>query len=166
MSPSSRELPASDLGHAAIDVELCARDIARLVRREERNSFGDLVWISQPAERNIILHLFLHYCEGSALLETFHDRSIDVARAEDVHADATVSQVIRPGPSKGTNRRLGGAVHTHGGKTLDIGNRSIQDDCPTVLHQREAFLDGEEQTLDVRVEVKVEKFLLHGAKGR
>src|ERR1700747_3811180 len=145
MSPSSREPPASDLGHTAIDVELCARDIAGLVRREERNSFSDLVWISQPAERNIILHLFLHYCEGSALLETFHDRSIDVARAEDVNADATVSQVIRPGPSKGTNGRLGGAVHTHGGKTLDIGNRSIQGDFPHVLYQGGALLGGGEK---------------------
>jgi hypothetical protein len=40
------------LGYAAIDVKLSPRDIAGLVGREERNSFSDLVGISQPAERN------------------------------------------------------------------------------------------------------------------
>ena len=43
-----------DLGDAAIDVKLDSRDVTRFIRCKEGNSFGDLIRISQSAERNVV----------------------------------------------------------------------------------------------------------------
>src|SRR5260370_41660364 len=126
--------------------------------------YWDLIRVDEPDKGKIVLHLFVHLCERFALLEAFHDRSVDMARAEDVHADTTVPQIICPGPGEGANGRLRSAVHAHGGKTFDIGNRSSQDDRPPGLHQREAFLHREEESFHVCVEVNIKKSLIHSAE--
>src|SRR6266849_5119794 len=126
--------------------------------------FCDLVWVSQPAKRNIVLHLFLHLCERFALLQAFHYRSVDVTGAEHIHSDTTAPQIICPGPSKRTNGGLRSAVHTHGGKAFDIGNRSSQDDRPAIPFFREAVLHREEESFHVCVEVNIKKSLIHSAE--
>src|SRR5260370_10803801 len=82
---------------------------------------------------NIMIHVFLQFCERLALLKAFHDRSIDVTGAEHIHSDTTAPQIIRPCPRKRTNGRLRRAVHTHGGKNFYVPKRSTEDDLPPVL---------------------------------
>ena len=75
-----------------------------------------------------------HFQERLALLKVFQNRSVDVTRAEHIHSDAAVPQVVGPSPRKGTYRGFRGAIHAHRGKALDVGDRSIKDDGVSVLH--------------------------------
>jgi len=48
---------ASDLGYASIDKEFDAGNVASFSRRQERDSFGDIIGISHSAQRNGVRHL-------------------------------------------------------------------------------------------------------------
>ena len=45
-------------------------------------------------------------------------------------------------------------------------DRRSQDDRSSIVHEWKSLLHGKEKSLHVRVEVKVEKFLVDGSKGR
>src|ERR1700693_3015923 len=79
-----------DLGHAAIDVKLDSGHVTRFVRCEKGNSLGDLVGISQSAQRNGSCEILLHLCERFTLLPGVENGSIDMARADGVDAAAAV----------------------------------------------------------------------------
>src|SRR5580698_1249110 len=79
-----------DLCHAAIDVELDSGHVTRLVRCEEGNSFGDLIRISQPAQRNVPRKVAFHLRQRGALLPGAEkwrvDQFMDLACPSLVHA--------------------------------------------------------------------------------
>jgi hypothetical protein len=62
-----------DLGDTTIDEKLYARDIACLFGGEECDSFGDLVRIPHPAQRNCCPEPVFHLGERLPLLQTFHN---------------------------------------------------------------------------------------------
>src|SRR4029077_13229695 len=70
-----------DLGHAAIDVELDSSNVTRLVRCEEGNSFGDLIRISQPAQRNVLRKVVFHLRQRVALLPGVEIWRVNMSRA-------------------------------------------------------------------------------------
>src|SRR5258706_15064428 len=87
-----------DLGHPAIDVKLDSGHVTRFGRCEKGNSFGDLVGISQSAQRNVFCEILLHLCQRFTLLPGVENRSIDMARADSVDADAAVLKLSGPRP--------------------------------------------------------------------
>ena len=80
------------MGHAAIDEELYARDVARLILSEEGNGFGNFVRVSHPSQRHGFRELLFHSDERVTLLQAFHDRSVDVAWADYVHTNFVTAQ--------------------------------------------------------------------------
>src|SRR5258707_15274708 len=100
-----------DLGYAAIDVKPDSGHVTRFVRCEKGNSLGDLVGISQSAQRNVFCEFLLHLCQRFTLLPGVEDRSIDMTRADGVDADAAVLQIVGPRPGERADCRLGGAVN-------------------------------------------------------
>src|SRR5258708_36099000 len=77
-----------------------------------------------------------------------------------------LTKFVTPSTRKGPNGGLGGAVHTHAWKTLGCGNRCIQDDRSSIVHEWKSFLHREEQSLHVGVKVKIEEFLVHASEWR
>src|ERR1700688_2300893 len=100
-----------DLGHPAIDVKLDSGNVTRLVRCKEGHSFGDLIRISEPAQRNVFCEVFFHLRQGIALLPGVENRRIDMSRTDGVHANAAVFQLARPGARERADCRLCGAVN-------------------------------------------------------
>src|SRR5207253_6581696 len=103
-------------------------DIAPFIGSQEGDGFGDLVRISHPSQWNSFRKLLFHSCERLALLQAFHDWSIDVAGTDGVHANATLTQFVGPGTRERPNGVLSGAVDAHSWKSLGCCNRCIQDD--------------------------------------
>src|SRR3954469_25779387 len=98
----------SDLGRAAVDEQLDARDVATVVRGQEYDRLGDLVGGTDPAEGSGFGRLRLHLpdllvAQAQFVLVAGRD---DRARADDVDADVAALQVDRPGPSERPQRRL------------------------------------------------------------
>ena len=54
------------LAHSARDVERFARDPSRIVRRQEHDGRGDVVGLTDPAERRLGFDLFAHFALGNA----------------------------------------------------------------------------------------------------
>src|SRR5579872_5039220 len=155
-----------DLGHAAIDVELDSGNVTRLVRCEERNSFGDLIRISQPAERNVLRKVVFHLRQRVALLPSVENWRVNMSRADGVDADAAVLQFVGPGPRERPDRRLGGAVNADRREAFHVSNRPRENDRPTVVYKRKRLLHGEEHSFHVGVEVKIVELLVHAAEWR
>src|SRR5580698_3830004 len=62
-----------------------------LVRCEERDSFGDLIRISQPAQRNVLRKVVFHLRQHVAPLPGVEDWRVYMSGADGVDADAAVS---------------------------------------------------------------------------
>src|SRR5439155_16589349 len=103
--------PWSYLREAAVDEQLGAGDVARVVGGEEHHRFRDLVRRADPAEGNGAR-------DGlAALLADIGGRQqvaqagrIDRAGADGVHADAAGLQVRRPRARERAHRGFGGGI--------------------------------------------------------
>src|SRR5205814_10689937 len=83
-----------------------------------------------------------------------------------VDADLAGLEIDRPAPRERPHRRLGRAVHAEALEALGAGDRRVQDDRPAVPEERQRLLHGEEQTLDVAAERRVEVLLGDRAQRR
>src|ERR671919_2272497 len=155
-----------DLGDTTVDVKLYAGDIARLVGGEECDSFGDLVRIPHPAQRNCFPEPVFHLGERLPLLQTFHYGRIDMTGTDRIHSNPALAELVGPGARERAHGGLCGAVHAHAWKSLDRSDRRSQDDRSSIVHEWKPLLYGEEKSLHVRIEVKVEEFFVDGSKGR
>src|SRR6185437_17025795 len=96
------EVATLDLGHAAVDEEFDAGDVAGVVGGEEGDGLGDLVGVAHAAEGDAGGHagfeLFgLLFAAG----EVVDGGGFDVAGADGVDADFAVLEVGRPGTGEG-----------------------------------------------------------------
>ncbi len=141
-----RRATVSNRGHAAIDGEIHACDEACFVRSEEQGGRRDLLWATEPPERDgrgelgagLVGPLF-----GRRLL--LEDWRVDWARADRIDPDATILQLRRPRADEGADCRLGGAVSGEAGDALVRGDLGDHDDRPAVIQKRQRFLHREDQ---------------------
>src|SRR6266850_6667612 len=141
----------SDLGHAAVDEELDASDVATFVRSEEGDHFGNFVQGSRATEG-----YFAHHAV-CVLFDLFfrHAQGIAVARRRNhpwtnsVHADFAVFEICGEGAREGPHGRFGCAVHAQRGRSCYGDDRRIQNDRASILKKRERFLDRKQKTLDI-----------------
>src|SRR5262249_25312554 len=149
-----------DLGHAAIDEQLDAGDVAAVVGGEEQGSVRHLVWRAHPAQwhggDDARLHLVDLLPRPPGLAEA---RRFSRAGADGVHADLAVPQLRRPAARERPHGGLAAAVDAARFHPLDRGDRGIQDDGRAVREERQRLLHGEEQSLDVDGEELVEVLL-------
>src|SRR3989441_3468835 len=157
----------SDLGHAAVDEQLDAGDVAAVVRRQEQRGLRDLVRVAHPTQRNRPDHVLLELLDLLlAQPQAVEARRVDRTRADRVDADLAGLEIDRPAPRERPHRRLGRAVHAEALEALGAGDRRVQDDRPAVPEERQRLLHGEEQTLDVAAERRVEVLLGDRAQRR
>ena len=90
-------------------------------------------------------------------------RRIYRAGTDDVDPDPSF-ELGSPSSGEGTYGRFAGAVHDSARKSLHSGNRTIQNDRPAVLHERQSLLHGKQAPTDVDVERIVEPFLGNGTE--
>ena len=84
------------------------------------------------------------------------DGRVDGAGAEDVDADAALLQFQQPGARERADRCLTSAVDAKGWKTLDTGDRAVEEDGAVVVEERQRLLHREECSAHVEVEGLVE----------
>src|SRR6516164_3030752 len=149
-----------DLGHAAIDEQLDAGDVAAVVRGEEHGGFRHLVRPAHPAQRHgsgeAHLELIDSLLRQTGLVE---DGRFGVSGADGVDADLAVPQVGGPAARERPHGRLRRAVDADRFQPFGRNDRGVQDDRPAVREERQGLLDREEQSLDVDVEHLVEVLL-------
>src|SRR2546422_394410 len=156
-----------DLGHAAVDEQLDAGDVAAVIGRQEERGLRDLVGAAHPPHRNrghdILLELLdLRLAQPQAI----EARRLDRTRADRVDADPAPLEIDGPAARERAHRRLGGAVDAGGLEALGGGDGRVQDDRAAILKQRQGLLHREEQALDVGAERRVELLLGDRAERR
>ena len=154
----------SDFGHATIDVKLCTRDIAGLIGCEESDSLGNLVWVAQSSEWDVVLDLLFHLQERLALLKVFQNRSVDVTRAEHIYAMRRSRKSLVQVRAKERTAALVALYTLIAGKPLILAINPFRMMEPPSFISGRGSLHGKEQTSHVGVEVKIEKLLVHRAK--
>jgi len=68
-------------------------------------------------------------------------------------------QICRPSPRKGAYRRFRRAIDANRRQSLGADDRTIENDCPTVWHQRKGFLNSEQNPFHVYIKNRLVKLL-------
>ncbi len=85
---------ASDLGQAAVDLDVRAVDVARPVRREERDDIGDFRGFRVPPYRNQTAEIVVEALEvGLLARKAIEARGYGRARADRVHTNPAALEV-------------------------------------------------------------------------
>ena len=148
----------SDLGHATIDEEFDARDVATFLGRKEDDRFGNFIQGSRATERYfvhdavcVLFDLFFRHAQGIAVAGRRNH-----ARTNSVDADLAVFQIRGEGAGEGTHGGFGCAVDAERRRPCTRNDRRIQNDGASIPEEREGLLHGKQKTLDVSVENLVE----------
>src|SRR5712691_3661993 len=163
---SSRAVSAVNglhLCEAAIHKQFRSRDVAAVVGREKHHGLGDLIGCTEPAERNTVRNEF------HAFLGRFYGMPwgrVGIARADRVHANATILQVRGPCPRERTHSGFCGAINTPLGRDRCTGDGGrIQDDRGAIRQQRKRLLYREKQAFHIAVKERVVMLLSDLAQG-
>src|ERR1700675_1986520 len=99
----------SDLGLAAVDEELGAGHEARIIRGEESDRLGDLVGVTDAADRDLGRHVVQQplLLSGVRTSQPNKARGLHGTRADNVDANAALLEVERPTPRQIARRGLG-----------------------------------------------------------
>src|SRR5215510_14101603 len=114
---------ASHLRKTAIDEQLGAGDVARVIGSEKHRRPSHFVTRAKPAERGGGVNQFPALFTGRRGSEqAVQSGGIDRAGADRVHANLTMLQIRGPGARKGTRDRLGGGIDAVCAQSLAADN--------------------------------------------
>ena len=115
----------SDLRLAAIGEQLSAGDETGVIGRKEQRRAGDLVRISNPAERQFRCHLIKHALLRRPIItgEVEQTRRLGRAGAQYVDPDPAFLEIKRPVTGEAAQRSLGCAVDAEGRHRNNTGGR-------------------------------------------
>src|SRR6266404_209475 len=144
---------ALHLCETAIDKQFSARDVAAVVGCEKHNSLRDLIWRTEPTERNCVgNHLLTFLARFAGSQQLTQSRRLDGTWAHCVHANASLLQVRCPCPRERTHGSFGGAVNAIRRQSFTADDGRVQDDRGTIRQQRKRLLHREKEAFDVDVE--------------
>ena len=149
--------PATNSDHcgAAVDNQLHAIDVARVVRGEEQRDRCDLLWAAHFSPRDHGLEHRLHLRGHHRL----HHRRGDLAGGQHVHPDLPVPQLGYPHPCVGGQHGFARCIHTPIGVAPERRVRPGHEDRASIVEQRQRLLDREQRAARVQREGGIELLL-------
>ncbi|RBL83813.1 hypothetical protein DDE05_27940 [Streptomyces cavourensis] len=146
----------SDLCHAAVDEELDAIDEAGGIRGQKRHHLANLLRLAKTTQRHLCGQVIEQSLTGLVRDQAAQPRRADRPRAHDIHADAAVFQIQRPGARKVAHRRLAGAVDAEIRRAQDGNRRRRENHRGAIDQKRQGLLHREQGAAHVRAEDAIE----------
>ncbi|HTU17436.1 MAG TPA: MauE/DoxX family redox-associated membrane protein, partial [Gemmataceae bacterium] len=162
--PANRVQPAwgraSQLAHAAVDVEFDAGNIGRLLGGEEGHCVSDLLGLAYTLHGNLGNKASHHILRRLGRHPHFtEDWRLNRPRGDGVGTNSSGQQFRRQRPGQRPQRRFAGRVNAGRREALDACHRRSEDYRPAVFKQRQRLLYGEVCSLEVGVHHLIENRL-------
>src|ERR1035437_2575870 len=145
-------------GHAAVNRQHLAGDVARRRAGEEQDGVGHVVRLAKAAEGNLFRE-----CLARLGTELGRHGGLDETGGNRVHGDATAGQLPGGGLGEANHTRLAGPVIALSGVAYEADHRSNVNDAPRALLEQAAAecLGEEERALEVDVQHGIPVRLAH-----